>query len=349
MLSRNFDPRGSKRALTRKEGVMSDLDPETDMIQSLFAPLALGATGSYGLGDDVAFVPTSEAGIIVTQDQVIEGTHFFPNDPLEIVAKRLVRRNLSDIIAKGGVPTAAFLSLAWPKSRDREGIARFAQGLGEDLAQLCDDCPLMGGDTSTTNGPLVASLTMMGRPTAPNGQPVLRSGAQVGDVIAVTGVIGDAWLGLQVRHGILNGRYLKDCIDFAMAPYPPTLKMAPLIGQYAKASLDVSDGLLLDALRLANASGVAIIMALDELPISEEAEMTDFPDAEYRNALLATGGDDYQPLIAIKPNDFSPFKAAAKKLGVRVTRIGTCVAGEGLSLTYLDEPFDLPLSLGWEV
>jgi thiamine-monophosphate kinase len=323
-------------------------DPEADMIQSMFAPLTLGAQGSYGLRDDVAFVPTQSPGIIVTQDQIIEGTHFFANDPLEKVAKRLVRRNLSDMIAKGGIPTAAFLSLAWPKSRDKADIAKFARGLGEDLADLCSDCPLMGGDTSTVDGPLVASLTMMGKPTAANGQPVLRQGAQVGDIIAVTGVIGDAYLGLQVRQGILNGRHLKDCLEFNMAPFPPTLDIAPLIGRYAHACLDVSDGLLIDALRLATASGVRIEMALDLMPISDEADNAGFPDEDERNLLLATGGDDYQPLFALSEDDFDAFVTAAEELDVQVTAIGKCVAGDGLALTYLDEPMDLPITLGWE-
>jgi thiamine-monophosphate kinase len=326
----------------------ASLDPETQMIQSLFAPLTLDATGSYGLRDDVAFVPTKGIGLIVTQDQVIEGTHFFANDPLEMVAKRLVRRNLSDMIAKGGIPTAAFLSLAWPKSRDKADIARFARGLGEDLADLCGHCPLMGGDTSTVNGPLVASLTMMGIPTAASGQPVLRQGAQVGDIIAVTGVIGDAWLGLQVREGLLNGRHLKNALSFAMAPCPPPLDVAPLIGRYAHACLDVSDGLLIDALRLATASGVRIEMALDLMPISDEADNAGFPDEDERNLLLATGGDDYQPLFALSEDDFEAFVAAAVALDVQVTAIGKCVAGEGLALTYLDEPMDLPITLGWE-
>jgi thiamine-monophosphate kinase len=327
----------------------NNYDPESEMIQSLFAPLALGAQGSYGLKDDVAFLPASQNGLIVTQDQVIEGTHFFSNDPVDMVAKRLVRRNLSDMIAKGGIPTAAFLSLAWPKSRDRADIARFADGLGADLAQLCDNCPLMGGDTSTTDGPLIASLTLMGKPSAATGLPVLRTGAQIGDVLAVTGVIGDAWLGLQVRHGILNGRFLKQCLEFNMAPCPPSLAIAPLIGRYAHACLDVSDGLLLDALRLGKASGVGIEIALDLMPISAEADNTDFPDPDDRNMLLACGGDDYQPLLALSQSDFVAFKNAADALGIGVTAIGTCVAGDGLRVTYEGEDMALPLALGWEV
>jgi thiamine-monophosphate kinase len=327
---------------------MSALDPETDMIQSLFAPLALDATGSYGLKDDVAFVQGHGKGLIVTQDQVIEGTHFYPNDPLEMIAKRLVRRNLSDIIAKGAIPTAAFLSLAWPKARPHSDMSRFAQGLGEDLADLCGGIALMGGDTSTTSGNLVASLTLFGTGCAANGQPVLRSGARSGDIIAVTGVIGDAWMARMVREGVFRGAGLANCLAFGMAPFPPTLEIAPLIGAYANASLDVSDGLYLDALRLAQASNVKIHIDLDTLPISDEVESYDFPDAKYRNSMLATGGDDYQPLMAMTEANFQAFQSRAQALGVRVTAIGRCKEGEGLDVTFDGQGMPMPLSLGWE-
>jgi thiamine-monophosphate kinase len=328
---------------------MSEFDPETDMIQAVFAPLSIGVEGAYGLRDDVAFIPSTGHGLIVTQDQVIEGTHFYPNDPLEMIAKRLVRRNLSDMIAKGGVPTAAFLSLAWPKAHARTEISRFAQGLGEDLRDLCGGIPLLGGDTSTLEGPLVASLTLLGTPTAPSGQPVLRSGALAGDVIAVTGVIGDAWMGRMVREGMFKGRNLANCLAFAMAPYPPPLQIAPLIGQYAHASLDVSDGLFLDAYRLAAASGVRLEIELECLPVSDEVSSYDFPDMNNRNSLLATGGDDYQPLLAISEADFRAFEQAAASLGVTLTKIGMCREGEGLGVSYNGEPMELPLSLGWGV
>lgn len=329
---------------------MSDLKSETALIQDAFAPLTLGAEGSYGLRDDVAFLPAQAAGLIVTQDQIIEGTHFLPEDPLPMIARRLVRRNLSDLIAKGGIPTAAFLSLAWPKSRPRSGIAEFAQGLGADLYQLCAKCPLMGGDTSETSGHLVASLTMMGTATAKNGQPVLRSGAKVGDVVAVTGVIGDAWLGLQVRHGLFSRWEAPDCYAFSLAPCPPTLGMANLIGQFASAAIDVSDGLIIDAHHLATASGMNLTLALDKVPMSEEAmDFPAFDDPLERAIVLAIGGDDYQPLITLPPDDFKAYQGAAKKLGVRVTRIGTCQAGEGVQLSFKGKPVPMPATMGWQI
>jgi thiamine-monophosphate kinase len=324
---------------------------ETALIQSLFAPLALGHAGSYGLRDDAAFIAPSGDGLVVTQDQVIEGTHFLASDPVEMVARRLVRRNLSDLIAKGAIPSAAFLSLAWPKARGFDQMAQFAAGLGDDLALLCGNCPLLGGDTSTIDGPLVASLTMMGRATASNGQPILRSGAQSGDIIATTGTIGDAWLGLQVRLGLLGGEGIAQCVETAMAPKPPPLALAAIIAKFANASLDVSDGLIADAGHMADCSGRALSLDLAAVPITSEARdwvenASDPLDAIIK---LATGGDDYQCLVAIAPHKITDYIAAARGVGVSVTIIGSCESGTGVRLNYKGTKIPLPEKLGWSI
>jgi thiamine-monophosphate kinase len=323
---------------------------EADLIANLFAPLTLGNVDAYGLQDDVAFLAPAPHGLIVTQDQIIEGTHFLADDPLDMIARRLVRRNLSDMIAKGGVPTAAFLSLAWPSLRDRAGMSEFVLGLGDDLRTLCGGCPLMGGDTSQTSGHLVASLTMLGRPTASSGQPVLRNGAKAGDIVAVTGVLGDAFLGLQARLGVFDVTQLRACHTFSLAPYPPDLAVAPLIGQYAHASIDVSDGLILDALRIARASSVGIALALDVLPLSREARAFSGFGSEIERALaLATGGDDYQPLITLSRHDFAAYQQACEMVQVRVTQIGTCTQGQGVKLTFDGRSVAMPTTIGWQI
>jgi thiamine-monophosphate kinase len=324
---------------------------ESTLIQTLFAPLALGNASSYGLRDDVAYMAPSPEGLVVTQDHVIEGTHFLASDPVGMVARRLVRRNLSDLIAKGVEPSAAFLSLAWPKSRDHGEMAQFATGLGEDMAQLCGNCPLLGGDTSTIDGPLVASLTMMGRAATQNGQPILRSGAQTGDIIATTGTIGDAWLGLQVRLGLLGGEGLAQCVETAMAPKPPPLALAPVIAKFANASLDVSDGLIADAGHMADCSQLRLSLDLAAVPLSSEACNW---LAQASNPLevmirLATGGDDYQCLVAISPDQFTNYVVAAKAIGVTITKIGTCEVGAGVRLNYKGQEIPLPEKLGWSI
>jgi thiamine-monophosphate kinase len=324
---------------------------ETTLIQTLFAPLALGNASSYGLRDDVAYLAPSHEGLVVTQDQVIEGTHFLASDPVSMVARRLVRRNLSDLIAKGVAPSSAFLSLAWPKSRDNCEIAQFAAGLGDDLALLCGQCPLLGGDTSKIDGPLVASLTMMGRATAPNRQPILRSGAQTGDIIAITGTIGDAWLGLQVRLGLLEGAGLTQCVATAMAPKPPSLGLAPILASFANASLDVSDGLIADAGHMADCSGRGLSLDLGAVPLSSEARNWVEKASDPLSAMtkLVTGGDDYQCLVAIARDQFTNYVAAADVVGVTVTKIGTCESGAGVRLSYKGQEIALPEMLGWSI
>jgi thiamine-monophosphate kinase len=324
--------------------------PEFDLIAQLWAPLTLGAAGAFGLKDDVAQLSSAPFGHVVTCDQIIEGTHFLPSDPLDWVAKRLVRRNLSDLIAKGCKPVGAFLSVAWPKSRPYAHLADFAAGLGQDLAELCGACPLMGGDTSTTQGPLVASLTLMGVPLSKVGQPVLRSGAQAGDLIFLTGTIGDPFLGLQVRLGLMEGQGLESAVATALAPAPPPLTVAAIIAAHANASIDISDGLLADAGHVASASGLALQLDLERVPLSAEAItfLEAAPDPVQALLGLVTGGDDYQALTCVAPKIAEDFCSSMKALGVQVTQIGVCYQGQGLEIYHHGDRLDLPARTGWQ-
>jgi len=329
---------------------VTQIASEFDLIADIWGPLTRGNAGAYALRDDVALVPASPHGHVVTCDQVIEGTHFLPSDGLDWVAKRLVRRNLSDLIAKGCRPIGAFLALAWPQMRPQTEMKAFAQGLGEDLAHLAGNCPLLGGDTSSTQGPLVASLTLIGTPLAPSGQPVLRRGAQPGDVIFMTGTLGDPYLGLQVRLGQLDGEGLSQAQLISLAPAPPPLSMATWIGAFATASIDVSDGLLADAGHVASASGTALVLELDRLPLSMEATHWLHRRQEDVSALLklATGGDDYQSFFTVPPAQADAFMAQCHQSGVRLTQIGLCQEGVGLRLMYRGQTVALPSRTGWQ-
>lgn len=324
--------------------------PEFDLIAQLWAPLTLGAPGAFGLKDDVAQLPGAPFGHVVTCDQIIENTHFLLCDPLDWVAKRLVRRNLSDLIAKGCKPVGAFLSVAWPKSRPYAHLTDFAAGLGQDLAQLCGACPLLGGDTSTTQGPLVASLTLIGAPLSAVGQPILRSGAQAGDLIFLTGTIGDPYLGLQVRLGLMDGQGLEGAVAIALAPSPPPLTVAEIIAAHAKASIDISDGLLADAGHIAGACSLALQLDLARVPLSAEARaFLDRAHAPVEALLsLVTGGDDYQTLACVAPDDAEAFVAKMNALGVQITQIGVCLDGQGVEIFHRGTRLDLPARTGWQ-
>ena len=329
---------------------MARAPSEFDLIAHLWAPLARGVAGAFDLKDDVAQLPVSPHGLVATCDQIIEGTHFLSSDSLDWVAKRLVRRNLSDLIAKGCKPIGALLALAWPKERPLAQVADFARGLGDDLAALCGNCPLLGGDTSATEGPLVASLTLIGTPLAPTAKPILRIGAQPGDGIFLTGTLGDAYLGLQVRLGQMDASQLTQAVQLALAPKPPPLATADLVATFAKASIDVSDGLLADASHIALASHLSLAIELDVLPLSNEAATWLERSNDHVESLLAlaTGGDDYQSLFCAAPEHASTLTAHFQAIGVQLTQIGRCCEGQGVALTYRGQTIALPNRRGWQ-
>ena len=291
---------------------------EFDLIRRYFAPLAT-SQGADGLNDDVAEIAP---GLIATKDAIVEGIHFLADDPLESVAQKLLRVNVSDIIAKGGKPDAALLALVWPKGRPHEQLEGFARGLRKDLARW--GAHLVGGDTTSTDGPLTLTLTLMGKVGARG--PVRRSGAKAGDDVWVTGVIGDGWLGLQAATGKL-GQLSAEAANLLVSKYrvpePPRLAFADVVAAHATASIDVSDGLVADAGHIAQASGVAILIRAADVPLSP-AVQSYVDNARVAFAQILTGGDDYQTLFTAPPSARAAITGA--------TRIGEVSAGQGVSV-----------------
>jgi thiamine-monophosphate kinase len=289
---------------------------EFDLIRRYFAPLATSA-GADGLRDDVAEVAP---GLIATKDAIVEGVHFLSDDPLETVAQKLVRVNVSDIIAKGGKPDAALLALVWPKGRPHAELDGFARGLRKDLDRW--GAHLVGGDTTSTDGPLTLTMTLLGR-VGERG-PVRRGGAHVGDDVWVTGAIGDGWLGLQAaqgRLGALSAEARNLLVSRYRVPDPPRLAFADVVAAHASASIDVSDGLVADAGHIAEASGVGIEINAADVPLSAVGtHYVENAKADLR--ALLTGGDDYQTLFT------APASARAAIAGA--TRIGSVAAGKGV-------------------
>jgi thiamine-monophosphate kinase len=315
---------------------------EFDLIRKYFAPLAT-SPGADGLRDDVAEIGTLGGGtrLIATKDAISEGVHFLASDPVGTVARKLVRVNVSDIIAKGARPDGALLALIWPKGRPVDEIGAFAQALGEDLALW--NAHLVGGDTTSTEGPLTLSLTMLGR-CGPRG-PIRRSGASEGDDLWVTGVIGDGWLGLQAAKGALGRLSAQDraaLVAKYRVPHLPPLAIADLVAELATSSIDISDGLVADATHVAEASGVSIVIRAGDVPLSGAGRnfLTN-PQADLR--ALLTGGDDYQTLFTAPPE----HRAALLQSGLTLTRIGHVEAGAGVHVL---GPSGEPMALektGW--
>lgn len=309
---------------------------EDDFIRRLIAPLAT-SYGAGGLEDDVAMlVRAYPHRTIITTDTLVEGVHFLSSDPMDTVARKLVRVNVSDILAKGARPQEALLNLTWRKGAD--GAEDFFRGLGEELRSY--EIDLIGGDTTTSPQTHVFSLTLTGECIGRG--PVGRMGAKAGDDVWVTGTIGDASLGLEK----LQKGEAEESDPLVQAYREPALAGpdgAMMVIRSASASMDVSDGLLVDATRLAAASGVGVEIDLALMPVSREAHAY-LGTLDVEACLkLASGGDDYQILFTAPETE----RGSIESDKLKVTRIGKVLPGSGLKLRHGEINVDVPERLGW--
>lgn len=314
-----------------------DVAGEFETIRRLFAPLAHPEWGR-GLRDDVAVVP-SKAGhdLVVTKDALVEGVHFLPTDPLDTVARKLMRVNLSDLAAKGAEPFGYLLACHWSERCGWPERMTFVDGLRTD--QKAFGVALLGGDTVVTPGPAGFSMTLMG--WTPKGRTVGRSGARVGDLVFVTGTIGDGWLGLQAAQGKLSLEpdRVAALVEHYRAP-TPRLEFAGPIRDFASASIDVSDGLIADLGHLAEASGVRIEIDLEITPRSAAGQAWYDGRVDEQAALesLVTGGDDYEIAFTAPARDEAVLRREAERRHLRLTCIGRVTAGQGVLARFAGQP-----------
>ena len=301
---------------------------EFGRIRQFFAPLA--GPGALGLADDAALVECPPGHrLVLTVDQLVEWVHFLPDDPPELVARKLLRRNLSDLAAMAAEPLAYLVASALPTTRDDDWVRRFAEGLGEDQRHF--GVSLLGGDSTSTPGPAAFSLTAIGRVV--EGRELRRSGARPGDRVWVSGTVGDAFLGLALLRGAhpgLAAGHRAALIARYRLPEPRCTLGLRLAG-VAHAAIDVSDGLVADLGHLCEASGVGAEIALPRVPLSPAARELTLADARLC-ARLATAGDDYELLFAAPPEAAGRIAALAAELALPLTEIGAIEAGAGVRL-----------------
>ena len=294
---------------------MSDALPaEFALIAKYFRPLA--GPGSLDLSDDAAFLtPPPGRDLVLTADAMVAGVHFLPDDPPDLVARKLLRVNLSDLAAKGATPLGYLITVSTPRDTPESWFAAFAAGLAQDQAEF--GVTLLGGDTTSTPGPVSLSLTILGH-VAP-GTAVHRSGASDGDSIWVTGTIGDGALGLAVATGRLT-----DPSGFLLHRYRlPVPRVGLAINGVASAGMDVSDGLIQDLGHICRASALGAVVDAALVPLSAPARMA----GEAWLETCLTGGDDYELLLAVPPARETVLRQAAAARGVPVTRIGAFHSG----------------------
>jgi thiamine-monophosphate kinase len=299
---------------------------EDALIARYFKPLATDP-GAINLGDDAAVLKALGDDVVVTTDAIVEGVHFLSDDPPDTIARKALRVNLSDLAAKGAAPAGFVLTLAL-RTADEAWLTPFARGLGSDAGLF--GCPLLGGDTVSTPGPLMISITAFGR--VPAGKMVHRSGAKSGDRVVVTGTIGDGSLGLDILKGGSVAAALKDdaaakamLVGRYRVPQPRNA-LATAVRDHASAAMDVSDGLAGDLAKLCAASGVSAVVDAPSIPLSAPAA-TLLARGAVGIERIVSGGDDYEILCAIPENRFEAFARAADTAGVAITSIGTVIAG----------------------
>ncbi len=309
---------------------------EFSLIARYFAPLAK-APGALGLKDDAACIPARPGfDLVVTTDQIAEGTDFFRKDPPAPVAQKALRVNLSDLAAKGAIPFVYLMTLTLPRA-DQNWLELFVKGLAED--QEMYGLSLLGGDTG--KGPLAITITAFGY--VREGQMVRRGTAKAGDAVYVTGMIGDSGGGLAMSENAGAGLSEKDrayLIDAYRLPKPP-VAFGAILPSFAAAAVDISDGLIADLGHIAQTSGVGIDIAADLIPRSPalRALWGEGSDAIIR---AATAGDDYQIAFTADRARENEIQAAARQAHVSVTRIGIVTAGQGVRLLHRGEKLPVP-------
>lgn len=326
------------------------IDSEESFIARYLRPLSAGAPGAFGLLDDAAVISCGEGeDLVVTTDSVAAGVHFFKGDAPDDVAFKALAVNVSDLVAKGASPYVYLMSLALPETPQALWMEGFVSGL--HAAQDEFAITLVGGDTDRRPGPLTVSITAIGR--VPKGRMVRRTTARQGHHLFLSGQPGMAALGLALRRdpGLatvwgLTTSEAGELLSAYARPAPPVLLRQSLL-DHAQASIDISDGLAKDLLRMCTASGVGATVdgRLLNLSATVSKIVACAPDRIFD---VVSGGEDYQVLAAVAPEHAARFQQDAAACGVLVADIGRLDRREGLVIRDLKgDALDLP-RLGWD-
>lgn len=319
---------------------------EFALIDRVLKPLAADTSAALGLTDDAAVLtPAKGRDLVLTKDAMVAGVHFREADMPGDIARKLLRVNLSDLAAMGATPVGYLLATFWPENLPHSWITDFADGLAQDQEEY--GIGLLGGDTVRTPGPLSLSLTAIG--DVAEGKALRRNGATEGDLIVVSGTIGDGALGLKALNGQLTDldptaeEYLEDRYQLPQ----PRMALGRALIDRATSCIDISDGLIADIGHITEESGLGAVIEWEKVPLSDAAQAIVQSGAELIATVL-TGGDDYELAFTLPVERRDDLVKLAKEGGVPLTIIGEMVAGEGVRVRQADGA-EMPLSIrGWE-
>ncbi|MGB0629497.1 MAG: thiamine-phosphate kinase [Alphaproteobacteria bacterium] len=288
---------------------------EFDLIASVFAPLTGGDERALGLLDDAAILPQTEGrDTVVTTDTMVAGIHFLESETADVVARRLLRVNLSDLASMGAEPVAYFLNMTLPPGLDEAWVRLFADGLRADQSEF--GIRLLGGDTTHSEYSLTLTATLLGE--VPSGEAVTRGGAVAGDDVYVSGTIGDAAIGLQ---RLRSGASCEDALVERFQRPTPRIALGRSLRGLVSAMADVSDGLAADLGHICTASNVSAEISAPEIPLSDRVRACmEVGDAGFGG--IVSGGDDYELVFTASPANAGRIDAAAQAADVSVRRLG---------------------------
>ena len=308
---------------------------EFALIARYFSPLAKGFPGAFDLLDDAAVMaPAPGHELILKTDVIVAGVDFPPDQAPNLIAAKALRVNLSDLAAKGAVPRGYLLDLVLPKPIGEQWIAAFSAGLAHDQREFAID--LIGGDMSSTPGPVTVAVTAIGE--APIGGMIRRNGARPGDVIFVTGTIGDAALGLAVLQGALS-QMNPESAAFLLDRYNlprPKCAVGPRLRGIATAAIDISDGLVADLGHICAVSGASAVVEGQTVPFSVAARAAIAGERRWLASAI-TGGDDYEILFTAPAGAVDAIRDLSRVTGTAIAPIGRITASCPGEVTVLDE------------
>ncbi|OHC75912.1 MAG: thiamine-phosphate kinase [Rhodospirillales bacterium RIFCSPLOWO2_12_FULL_58_28] len=312
---------------------------EFGIISRFFAPLAEGEPGAFGLTDDAALIPAGPGRLVITTDAIVAGIHFPEATAADLIAAKMLGVNLSDMAAMGATPEVYTLSLALSEDVDDDWLELFSSSLAAE--QEIYRITLIGGDTVATTGPLTFAVSMVGR--VEEGRELRRSGARPGDIIYVSGAIGDAALGLKVINGELPwlaDGFGEDLADRYYRPQP-RVELGRRLAGLAHAAIDVSDGLAADLRHVCAASGVAATLAAHKVPLSPAGRAAVEHAPELISSVLG-GGDDYELLFTAPPEAADALARLSRDLNLPLTAVGSIagMTGETHGVTIIDKNGD---------
>ena len=304
---------------------------EFDLIATVFKPLSMGYSGSLGLTDDAAIITTPYGSeLVATMDAICAGVHYIGDEDAGLIAQKLLRVNLSDLAAMGAVPLTYLLSVQLPKNTQAQWLQSFADGLHRDQIQF--GIYLAGGDTSSTLGPASFSVTALGH--VGTGKALRRSSAKAGDIIYVTGTLGDSAMGLGLLQKRITISLPSDQETWLKDRYflpQPRLSFGQGLVDTAHAAMDISDGVLQDLGHICTASNVGATIHRNKLPLSNAASALIRADARLWDDVLS-GGDDYELLFTVPPQYQRQIESLSKATGIAATAIGVITEDKVLNV-----------------